>query len=300
MTSTIDPTGRGLAPPLSPPTTLASEIAGVVGEALGPVRTPWRTLRMIVDVSWRATVNLPAALKYRAQIVSLISDVAVGAGALVVGAGAVIVVVFMTGVIGVQVSLEGVKGLELIGAEDLIGFLSAFANVREITPLAAAIIFAAQIGANFTAELGAMRISEEIDALEVMSVPALRFLVSTRLIASFVTVLPLYIIGLWIQLLTTKLTSVHFFGIAPGVYDQYFNLYLPRIDIVYSVVKILVFIVIITFVHCAYGFRVSGGPEAVGHAVGRAVRLSITTIFVVNFLLSYLFWGTVDTVRFSG
>jgi phospholipid/cholesterol/gamma-HCH transport system permease protein len=297
---TVTDEERGESPAALQPPSLAAELGLAVSEAVAPLRTPFQTVGMILDVSWRAIVNVPAALKYRAQIVSLISDVAVGAGALVVGAGAVIVVIFMTGVIGVQVSLEGVKGLELIGAEDLIGFLSAFANVREITPLAAAIIFAAQIGANFTAELGAMRISEEIDALEVMSVPALRFLVSTRLIASFVTVLPLYIIGLWIQLLTTKLTSVYFFGIAPGVYDQYFNLYLPRIDIVYSVVKILVFIVIITFVHCAYGFRVSGGPEAVGQAVGRAVRLSITTIFVVNFVLSYLFWGTADTVRFSG
>lgn len=297
---TVTDEERGVSPATLQPPSLAAELGQVVSEAVAPLRTPFETVGMILDVSWRAIVNVPAALKYRAQIVSLISDVAVGAGALVVGAGAVVVVIFMTGVIGVQVSLEGVKGLELIGAEDLIGFLSAFANVREITPLAAAIIFAAQIGANFTAELGAMRISEEIDALEVMSVPALRFLVSTRLIASFVTVLPLYIIGLWIQLLTTKLTSVHFFGIAPGVYDQYFNLYLPRIDIVYSVVKILIFIVIITFVHCAYGFRVSGGPEAVGQAVGRAVRLSITTIFVVNFALSYLFWGSADTVRFSG
>src|SRR3546814_18417533 len=83
----------------------------------------------------------------------------------------------MTGVIGIQVGLEGYEGLELIGAEDLIGFLSAFANVREITPLAAAIIFAAQIGANFTAELGAMRISDEVDAIEVMGINSTRYLV---------------------------------------------------------------------------------------------------------------------------
>src|SRR3546814_7208590 len=120
----------------------------------------------------------------------------VGSGAFIVGAGAVIVVVFMTGVIGVQVGLEGYEGLELIGAEDLIGFLSAFANVREITPLAAAIIFAAQIGANFTAELGAMRISDEVDAIEVMGINSTRYLASTRLISSFFSVLLLYVIGL--------------------------------------------------------------------------------------------------------
>src|SRR3546814_1172194 len=105
-------------------------------------------------------MNGPQAFAHRAYIVKRISDVAVGSGAFIVGAGAVIVVVFMTGVIGVQVGLEGYEGLELIGAEDLIGFLSAFANVREITPLAAAIIFAAQIGANFTAERSEEHTSE--------------------------------------------------------------------------------------------------------------------------------------------
>lgn len=269
-------------------------------EAIAPALRPFQVMRMIADVSWKAIINLPGALKHRAMIVSLISDVAVGSGALLVGAGAVIVVVFMTAVVGVQVSLEGYKGLELIGAEDLIGFLSAFANVREITPLAAAIIFAAQIGANFTAELGSMRISDEMDALEVMSVPTVRYLVSTRLIASAVTVLPLYIIGLYIELLTTKITSTVYFGVSPGVYDQYFDLYLPRIDVLYSVIKVLVFITVITFVHCAYGYRVSGGPEDVGYAVGRSVRLSITLVFLLNFAMSYLFWGTSDTIRFSG
>jgi len=269
-------------------------------QALHPLVQPWRVARDIYDVGSKALVNVPASLAHRAYIVRLISDVAVGSGAFIVGAGAVIVIVFMTGVIGIQVGLEGYERLELIGAEDLIGFLSAFANVREITPLAAAIIFAAQIGANFTAELGAMRISDEVDAIEAMGIRSLRYLVSTRLVASFVTVLPLYVIGLYVQLLTTKLTSTMFFGVAPGVYDQYFELYLPRIDIVYSVIKIVVFIAIITFVHCAYGFRVSGGPEAVGYAVGRAVRLSITLVFLVNFFLTLMFWGAGDTVRFSG
>jgi phospholipid/cholesterol/gamma-HCH transport system permease protein len=208
--------------------------------------------------------------------------------------------IFMTAVLGIQVSLEGTKGLELIGAQGLIGFVSAFANIREVAPLGAGIIFAAQVGANFTAELGAMRVSEEIDALDVMSVPSLRFLVSTRLLASYVTVLPLYAIGLYIQLQATKLTAIRFFGVAPGVYSQYFNLYLPRHDVVFSIAKVLVFITIITFVHCYYGFTVRGGPEDVGRAVGRSVRLSVTLIFIINFFLSLAFFGSASSIRFSG
>jgi phospholipid/cholesterol/gamma-HCH transport system permease protein len=269
-------------------------------QSVAPVVGPFRVLASVVGFSARGLYNVPAALRYRPVIVNYVSDIAIGAGAYLLGAGAAVVTIMMTAVIGVQVGLEGFKGLELIGAEDLMGFLSAFANIREITPLAAGIIFAAQVGANFTAELGAMRISEEIDAIEVMGIPSLRYLVSTRLIAAYLTVLPLYVVGLYVEILTTKLTSTWFFDVAPGVYDQYFQLYLPREDIVYSVVKALVFTTIITFVHCAYGFQVRGGPEEVGKAVGRAVRLSITSIFVVNFALSYLFWGSDPGINFSG
>src|SRR5947209_10791997 len=155
-------------------------------EAPSPVIQPFRIAGRVGRLSGRALLNVPASLKYRSVIANHISDVAVGSGAYIVGAGAVIVIVVMTAVVGIQTSLEGTKGLELIGAQDLVGFVSAYASIREIAPLIAGVIFAAQIGAQFTAELGAMRISNEIDAIEVMGLPSMRYLVSTRLIASMV------------------------------------------------------------------------------------------------------------------
>ena len=271
-----------------------------VSEALSPVLQPFRIAGRIGRLSGRAIFNLPASLKYRSVIANHISDVAVGSGAYIVGAGAVIVIVVMTAVVGIQTSLEGTKGLELIGAQDLVGFVSAYASIREIAPLIAGVIFAAQLGAQFTAELGAMRISNEIDALEVMGLPSMRYLVSTRLIASMIVVLPLYVIGLYIMLLTTKFTSVVLFHVPSGTYNEYFNLYLQRLDVVYSVVKIFIFITVVTFIHCTYGFYASGGPEGVGQAVGRSVRLSVTLIFVLNFFLSMMFWGGASSIRFSG
>lgn len=279
---------------------MASPVVVVARETLDPLLEPFRLASRIAAFSFKALVNVPAALRYRAVILEEINAVAVGTGAFLVGAGAIVVMIFMTAVLGVQVSLEGTKGLELIGAEALIGFVSAFANIREIAPLGAGMIFAAQIGAQFTAQLGARRVSDEIDALEVMSVPTMRYLVSTRLIASYVTVLPLYAIGLYVQLLATRWTSVNVFDISPGIYDQYFELYLPRGDVLFSVVKVLVFITLVTFIHCYYGFHVRGGSEDVGHAVGRSVRLSVTLIFIVNFLLSLMFFGGGDSIRFSG
>ncbi|MBV9410545.1 MAG: ABC transporter permease [Acidimicrobiia bacterium] len=271
-----------------------------VTEALSPVIQPFRVAGRIGRLSGRALVNVPASLRYRSVIANHISDVAVGSGAYIVGAGAIIVIVVMTAVVGIQTSLEGTKGLELIGAQDLVGFVSAYASIREIAPLIAGVIFAAQLGAQFTAELGAMRISNEIDALEVMGLPSMRYLVSTRLIASMIVVLPLYVIGLYIMLLTTKFTSVAIFHVPSGTYSEYFNLYLQRLDVFYSVVKIMVFITLVTLIHCTYGFYASGGPEGVGQAVGRSVRLSVTLIFLVNFVLSMMFWGGASSIRFSG
>lgn len=271
-----------------------------VGEALSPILQPFRVAGRIGRLSGRALLNVPASLKYRSVIANHISDVAVGSGAYIVGAGAVIVIVVMTAVVGIQTSLEGTKGLELIGAQDLVGFVSAYASIREIAPLIAGVIFAAQLGAQFTAELGAMRISNEIDALEVMGLPSMRYLVSTRLIASMIVVLPLYVIGLYIMLLTTKFTSVAIFHVPSGTYSEYFSLYLQRLDVIYSVVKIIVFIALVTCIHCTYGFYASGGPEGVGRAVGRSVRLSVTLIFLVNFFLSMMFWGGASSIRFSG
>lgn len=269
-------------------------------DLLDPILQPFRLLGQVLTLSWKALFKLPTALQYRSVIANHISDVAVGAGAYLVGAGAVTVIVIMTAVIGIQTSLEGTKGLELIGAQDLVGFVSAYASIREVAPLMAGVIFAAQIGAHFTAELGAMRISNEIDAIEVMGLDPMRYLVSTRLIASMLVVLPLYVIGLYMMLIATKFTSVTFFHIAAGTYDEYFKLYLQRIDVIYSVVKVVIFIVMVTFIHATYGFYASGGPEGVGRGVGRAVRLSVTLIFVVNFFLSLVFWGGGTSVRFSG
>lgn len=281
-------------------TATASGVVDVAREVVEPVLGPFRLVQQVVGLSGRAIIGLPRAIKHRAAIALHISDIAVGAGAYLVGAGAVLVIVMMTAVIGIQTSLEGTKGLELIGAQDLVGFVSAYASIREIAPLMAGIIFAAQIGAHFTAELGAMRIANEIDAVEVMGIPSVPFLVTTRLMASLIVVMPLYVIGLYVQLIATKLTSVMGFGVTAGVYDEYFSLYLQRADLLFSVIKVLVFITLVTAIHCSYGFYASGGPEGVGRAVGRSVRLSVTLIFIVNFFMSLAFWGGGGSVRFSG
>ena len=152
-----------------------------VGDALEDVG---KQLRFYAQVLYEIVSQLILRLKFRSVVFNLVSDITIGAGALIVGGGMIFVIFSMSFFTGTEVGLQGFKGLEQIGAENFTGLIGAFANTREVTPLIAGVAFAAQVGAGFTAELGAMRISEEIDALEVMSVRPMTYLVGTRVLAA--------------------------------------------------------------------------------------------------------------------
>jgi len=237
---------------------------------------------------------------YGKQLAMLISDITIGAGALIVGGGMVFVIFSMSFFTGTEVGLQGFKGLQQIGAQAFTGLVGSFANTREVTPLIAGVAFAAQVGAGFTAELGAMRISDEIDALEVMSVPSKPYLVATRVTAAVIAIIPLYLISLFASFFATKLVSTKFFGLSPGVYDYYFRLYLPVQDVFFSLLKAIVFAVVVALIHCYYGYNASGGPAGVGVAVGRAIRLSIVAVVLLNLVMSLIFWGGGNTVSLTG
>src|SRR5438034_9656223 len=119
----------------------------------------------------KVVVQVPAALRPKriSVVLGLVSDITIGAGALIVGGGMVFVIFSMSFFTGTEVGLQGFKGLEQIGAQSFTGLVASWANTREVTPLIAGVAFAAQVGAGFTAELGALRICDEIDALEIMS-----------------------------------------------------------------------------------------------------------------------------------
>jgi phospholipid/cholesterol/gamma-HCH transport system permease protein len=240
------------------------------------------------------------AMRHVGEIARLISDITLGAGALIVGAGTVGVIFFMSFFTGTQVGLEGFKGLQLIGAEAFTGLISAFANTREITPLIAGVTLAAQVGAGFTAELGAMRVNEEIDALEVMAIRPIPYLVSTRIIAALIAIIPLYLVSLFASYFATQVVVVKLLGLSAGTYAHYFNQFLPPIDILYSLIKAVVFAIAVALIHCYYGFNAKGGPAGVGISVGKAIRASIVAVNVLNLLLSAFMWGVNDTARIAG
>ncbi|AGM03217.1 ABC transporter permease [Amycolatopsis sp. MJM2582] len=249
----------------------------------------------------RALLWTPRTLRrYMKEVLRLLAEVSFGSGSLAVIGGTVGVMVGLTLFTGVLVGLQGYSALNSIGTSAFTGFLTAFFNTREIAPLVAGLALSATVGAGFTAQLGAMRISEEIDALEVMGVPSLPYLVTTRIIAGFVAVIPLYVIGLLSSYLASRLVVIYIYNQSAGTYDHYFDLFLPPQDVLYSFIKVLLFSVLIILSHCYFGYRASGGPAGVGVAVGKAVRLSIVTVSIMNFFIGFAIWGTDVTVRIAG
>jgi phospholipid/cholesterol/gamma-HCH transport system permease protein len=226
--------------------------------------------------------------------------VTLGSGALAVIGGTVGVITAMTFFTGAQVGLSGYAALDQIGTAAFAGFVSAYFNTREIAPLVAGIALAATVGCGFTAQLGAMRISEEVDALEVMAIPSMPFLVTTRIVAGLVAIVPLYVVGLLSSYFATRLTVTLFYGQSPGTYDHYFNQFLPPGDVLWSFGKVVVFAVSVILIHCYHGYTAGGGPAGVGVAVGRAVRTSIVVINVIDLFLSMAIWGSSTTVRLAG
>ncbi len=257
-----------------------------------PITNQLLWLGRLLVFAVKVVAAIPYVLRHqRKEVWRLLAEVTFGAGLLKVLASAVIVSAILSATIGVQIGLSGLQALDLVGLAPLAGLLSSFGNTRELAPLIVAFGLAAQMGCRFTAQLGAMRVTEEIDALEVMSIPSLAYLVTTRTLAALIAVGPLYLFALAGAYVASELTVVTIANQGNGTYQHYFDLFLNRTDVYYSVTKVVIFAVMITILHCYYGFTASGGPEGVGVATGRAIRASIVSIAIVNMLLTLLFWG---------
>ncbi|ANY07383.1 MlaE family ABC transporter permease [Pseudonocardia sp. HH130630-07] len=249
----------------------------------------------------RAILWIPKTVtRYRKEVARLLAEVSFGSGALIVILGTVGVMASLSLFVGSLVGLQGFRALDALGVEALTGFITAYFNTRSIAPLVAASALTATLGAGFTAQLGAMRISEEIDALEVMAVPSVPYLVTTRVVAGIVAIIPIYTLGLLASYAAARLNVTLINGLSGGTYDHYFDLFLPVGDVLLSYLKVIVFATVIILIHCHYGYTARGGPAGVGVAVGRAVRLSIVSTAILDFFLTLVMFGTSTSVRVAG
>ena len=241
-----------------------------------------------------------AVAHYRVELIRLIASMSLGSGALAIIGGTIAIVAFLTFAAGGLVGIVGFNQLAQVGVDALAGFVSAFVNTRLAAPLIAGVGLAATIGAGATAQLGAMRISEEIDALEVMGIRSVPYLASTRVLAGVIVVIPLYCVAILTSYLATYLGVTFFYGQSTGVYNHYFRTFLNPMDVINSFVLAIVMAVVIMLVHTYYGYNASGGPAGVGEAVGRAVRTSLVAAVMAVLLVSLAIYGQSGQFNLSG
>ncbi|NEW57608.1 ABC transporter permease [Nocardia cyriacigeorgica] len=286
--------GSSYTPPALKPVRMAGAAAAV------PIQANRRVGHQAITF-FQAVAAIPFVLRhYRKEVLRLTADVGWGNGSLIVGGGTVGVVIILCAFGGITVGMESFTALNLLTMGPLTGAISGFATTRELAPILATLAFAIQAGCRFTAQLGSMRISEEIDALESIAIRPLPYLVTTRMIAATLTIVPLYSIGLATAYLATKLSVLFLGGTSAGTYDHYFFQFLIGPDVVFSLLKVIVFVMLSTFIQCYYGYFATGGPEGVGVAAGRAIKMVIVVMVFANLFLTLAIWGIDPGFRISG
>ncbi|CKP97583.1 integral membrane protein yrbE1B [Mycobacterium tuberculosis] len=228
---------------------------------------------------------------YRKETLRLIAQIGMGTGAMAVVGGTVAIVGFVTLSGSSLVAIQGFASLGNIGVEAFTGFFAALINVRIAGPVVTGVALAATVGAGATAELGAMRISEEIDALEVMGIKSISFLASTRIMAGLVVIIPLYALAMIMSFLSPQITTTVLYGQSNGTYEHYFQTFLRPDDVFWSFLEALIITAIVMVSHCYYGYAAGGGPVGVGEAVGRSMRFSLVSVVVVVLLAELALYG---------
>ena len=213
------------------------------------------------------------------------------AGILVVSStGVVFALVFIIG-LG-TCGIEGAYFTQAQGTPSYAGVFTAWCDLREAVPYAFGYMLAAKVGTGIVAELGAMRISEEIDALEVMGVESMTFLCATRLLAAWMVLPFMYIASVGVAYLASFIAVVKQVGfVSQGGYLLTFWQFQNPTDYLFSLTKAMAMATVVVLVGCYYGYRASGGPVGVGTATAKSMALNLVLVNLIGMFGSQLFWG---------
>ena len=237
----------------------------------------------IVKFSGTVIRQLPQVRKYSTEVLHQ-------AGILIFSSG--LIIWGMQFVIGTMCATEASYTLKQVGAPIYSGVFTAYCGFREMSPYMWGYIFAAKVGCGLVAEIGSMRIAEEIDAMEVMGVKSRTYLVGTRVLAAWIAVPFLFTVGLGITYVAMYLVVVVQLGsVSSGGYLYIFWLYQNPIDFIYVQLRVLSYGTVVVLVSCYYGYTASGGPVGVGKATAKSMMLNMILIHLCGVMTSQIFWG---------
>ncbi len=195
-------------------------------------------------------------------------------------------------IIGLQCGIEGAYFNRSVGAPAYAAVFTAWCDLRELIPYAFGYMMAAKVGTGIVAELGSMRISDEIDALEVMGISSMTFLCATRLLAAWMVLPFVYIAGIGAGFLASYIAVVQQIGeVSSGGYFLIFWMFQNPPDLLYSLIKAMFMATVIVLIGCYYGYNAGGGPVGVGTATAKSMVMNIVLVHVLGMLLTQVFWG---------
>ncbi|MFE3543805.1 ABC transporter permease [Nocardia sp. NPDC059177] len=273
---------------------------GRLRRKLGPLR-PIESLGFTIGFCWQVLSTIPyTVVHYRRQTLLAITDMTWGRGSVIIGGGVVPLMLLMGAAMGASIGIEAYNALDALALGQLSGLISAFGVTRELAPIAAGVGFAAQAGCRMTAEIGSMRISEEIDALESLGIRSVPFVVTTRVVAGIIAVAPAFVVALILSYLSCQLIVTTFHDVPPGTYDHYFDQFVLGWDVLAATIKVVVFAVAVVLIHSYQGYFATGGPEGVGIGSGRAIRASLVAIIALDMVATIVLWGFRSPITFTG
>jgi phospholipid/cholesterol/gamma-HCH transport system permease protein len=195
-------------------------------------------------------------------------------------------------IIGLQCGIEGAYFNRAVGSPAYAGVFAAWCDLRELVPYAFGYMMAAKVGTGIVAEIGSMRISDEVDALEVMGISSMTFLCATRLLAAWLVLPFMYMAGIGAGFFASYLAVVQQIGeVSSGGFFLIFWMFQNPPDLLFSVIKAMAMATVIVLVGCYYGYTASGGPVGVGTATAKSMVLNIVLVHLIGMLGTQIFWG---------
>jgi phospholipid/cholesterol/gamma-HCH transport system permease protein len=213
------------------------------------------------------------------------------AGILIIGSA--LVIWGLAFILGLQCGIEGAYFSRSVGAPANAGVFAAWCDLREVIPYAFGYMMSAKVGTGLVAEIGAMRITDEIDALEVMGISSMTFLCATRLLAAAMVLPFMYVVAVGAGFFASYLAVVQQIGeVSSGGYFLIFWMFQNPPDLLYSVIKAMLMAVVIVLVGAYYGYTASGGPVGVGTATAKSMVVNIVAVHLIGMVTTQIFWGS--------
>ncbi|MEV7379586.1 ABC transporter permease [Streptomyces lydicus] len=246
-----------------------------VCETIGKIA--WFGVRVVADVPLTIRFYLSEVLRQAAILIRSSS----------------LIIWFMMFAIGSEVGLQGHYLLDQVGASGYVGIFTSIGDLKAVSGSMWGWILAAKVGCGYVAEMGSMRISDEVDALEVMGVHSRAYLAGSRLVAMWISAPFMFVVGIGSEYIGSRLIAQGMLkSTSPGGYANIFWSFQTPLDLLYAVIWAQLLGTLVVIVGCFYGYTASGGPVDVGRSTAKSMMVNMILVSALAAILYQLFFGT--------